>query len=118
MSMSPQQIQAMLAQYKQQFPGGMPSPEQQQLQAISQVQQGLAAGPGAGTNRTAGGVNGAAQLIAALMHAQKQKQIQQQLNAGQTQNQPPPQVVPMYPDQGQTTSAPAASPGPQPASPF
>lgn len=116
MSMSPQQMQQLLAQYKQQFPGGMPSPEQQQLQAISQVQQGLAAGPGAGTNRTAGGVNGAAQLIAALMHAQKQKQIQQQLDAKQTQNQP--QVVPMYPDQGQTTSAPAASPGPQPASPF
>lgn len=77
---------------------------------MGQIQQGLAAGPGAGANKTAGGINGAAQLIAALMKAQKQRQIQQQLNAGQTQNQPP-QVTPMYPDQGQTTSAPTAPPG-------
>jgi hypothetical protein len=52
-------------------------------------------------------VNGAAQLIAALMKAQKQKQLAQQLqNTGQAQGTGPGSVTPMYPDQGQTTSMP------------
>jgi lipopolysaccharide biosynthesis regulator YciM len=89
MSMNPQQMQQMLAQYRQQFPGGMPAPQQQQLQGIGQVQQGLQAGPGAGANKTAGGVNGAAQLMVALMKAQKQKQIQQQLNQAQVNQATP-----------------------------
>jgi hypothetical protein len=57
----------------------------QQLQGLNQVTPGPVA-PGA--NRTAGGINGASQLIVALMKAQKMKQIQQQLNAGQTANPP------------------------------
>lgn len=88
MSMTPQQMQQMLAMYKQQFPQGQPAPltpQQQQMQSLNQVSEGLAQGPGAGTNRTAGSVNGAAQLIAALMKAQKQKQIQQGLNQSQVQ---------------------------------
>ncbi len=89
MSMSPQQMQQMLAMYKQQFPNGQPqpapTPEQQQLQGLNQASQNLAAGPGAGTNKAAGGVNGAAQLITALMKAQKIKQIQQGLNQQQVQ---------------------------------
>lgn len=72
MSTSPQDMQQMLAMYKAFY--GNP-----QLQGMNQVQQSLGAGAPAGTNRTAGGVNGAAQLIAALMKAQKQKQLQQQL---------------------------------------
>lgn len=89
MSMSPQQIQQMLAMYKQQFPAGgaQPAPtlQQQQLQGLNQAGMNLAAGPGAGTNKSAGGVNGAAQLITALMKAQKMKQIQQGLNQQQVQ---------------------------------
>lgn len=85
MSMSPQQMQQMLAMYKQQFPSGTPLPpeqqqQQQQLQGMNQVSAGLAAGAPAGTNRTAGAVNGTAQLLAALMTAKKQKQIQQGLD--------------------------------------
>jgi hypothetical protein len=108
MSASPQQMQQLLALYRQQFPNGQPqTPAQQQLQGINQVGQGLAAGPGAGTNKTAGAVNGAAQLMVALMKAQKMKQVQQQLNGAQAQN---PQVTPMTPGQGQTPSTPAPDP--------
>jgi hypothetical protein len=86
MSMTPQQMQMMLAMYKQQFPNGQPqTQQQQQLAGIDQATANLGAGAPAGTNRTAGGVNGAAQLIAALMKAQKQKQIQQGLNQTQVQ---------------------------------
>jgi hypothetical protein len=115
MSMSPQQMQQMLAMYKQQFPQGQPAtPQQQQLQGLNQVSAGLGAGPGAGTNKTAGGVNGAAQLITALMKAQKMKQIQNQLNSSQAQGAPQGSVAPMYPSQGTTPSDPAgtlANPG-------
>lgn len=87
MSMSPQQMQQMLALYKQQFPNGQPlTPEQQQMQGLNQIGSGLAAGPGTGTNRTAGGINGASQLIVALMQAQKTKKIQQGLDQGQVQS--------------------------------
>jgi hypothetical protein len=85
---SPEQMQQMLAMYRQQFPNGQPSPQQQQLQGLNQVGQGLQAPLPMGANRTAGGINGASQLIVALMKAQKMKQIQQQLNAGQTANPP------------------------------
>ncbi len=88
MSMTPQQMQQMLAMYKQQFPQGQPAPptpQQQQMQSINMATAGLGSGAPAGANRTAGGVNGAAQLIAALMKAQKQKQIQQGLDQNQVQ---------------------------------
>jgi len=86
MSVSPQQMQQMLAMYQQQFPNGQPqTPAQQQLQGLNQASAGLGAGAPAGTNKTAGGVNGAAQLMTALMKAQKMKQIQQQLNQAQVQ---------------------------------
>lgn len=87
MSITPQQMEQMLAMYKQQFPSGQPAPtpQQQQLQGLNSVSQSLGAGAPAGTNKTAGGANGAAQLMAALMKAQKQKQIQQQLNQAQVQ---------------------------------
>jgi hypothetical protein len=85
MSASPQDMQQLLAMYKQMFPNGQPTPQQQQLAGINQATANLGAGAPAGTNRTAGGVNGAAQLIAALMKAQKQKQIQQGLNQTQVQ---------------------------------
>jgi hypothetical protein len=70
MSADPQQMQQMLAMYKQLY--GNP-----QMGALNQATQGLSQGAPQGTNRTSGAVNGAAQLIAALMKAQKQKQIQQ-----------------------------------------
>ena len=66
MSMTPQQMQQMLAMYKQQFPQGQPAPptpQQQQMQGINMATAGLGSGAPAGANRTAGGVNGAAQLI-------------------------------------------------------
>lgn len=101
MSMSPQQIQQLLAQYKQQFPNGQPmTPEQQQMQGLNQVTAGLGAGAPAGTNRTAGGVNGAAQLIAALMKAQKMKQIQQQIQPQQGMTPPAPQDFTANTDMG------------------
>jgi hypothetical protein len=79
---SPEQMQQMLAMYKQQFPQ---SPQQQQLQGLNQVGAGLQGPLPAGANRTAGGINGASQLIVALMKAQKMKQIQQQLTPQQSQ---------------------------------
>lgn len=86
MSVTPQQMQQMLAMYRQQFPGtGQPAPTvpQQQLQGLNQASAALGAGAPAGTNKTSGAVNGSAQLIMAMMKAQKQKQIQQQLNQQQ-----------------------------------
>jgi hypothetical protein len=76
MSADPQQMQQMLAMYKQLY--GNP-----QMNALNQATQGLSAGAPAGANRGTGTVNGAAQLIAALMKAQKQKQLAQQLNQNQ-----------------------------------
>lgn len=78
MSADPQQMQQMLAMYKQLY--GNP-----QMNVLNQATQGLSSGAPAGTNRGAGAVNGAAQLIAALMKAQKQKQIQQGLDQASVQ---------------------------------
>lgn len=77
MSTSPQQMQQMLAAYKQMFPSG----QQNQLSGFDAAQQFLAGGAPAGANRGAGAVNGASQLIVALLKAQKQKQLQQQMQA-------------------------------------
>jgi hypothetical protein len=94
MSMSPQQIQQMLAQYKSQFGGASP------LSGFDAAQQSLGAGAPAGTNRTAGAVNGVSQLMVALLRAQKQKQLQQQLQNQQQQATP-------VPSQGASLSAPS-----------
>ena len=91
MSSSPEQMQQMLAMYRQMFPNGQPqTPQQQQLQGLNQVSQGLQGPLPPGANRTAGGINGASQLIVALMKAQKQKQIQQQIQPQQSQGITPP----------------------------
>lgn len=82
--MSPQQIQQMLAQYKSQFGGASP------LSGFDAAQQSLGAGAPAGTNRTAGAVNGVSQLMVALLRAQKQKQLQQQLQNQQQSQTPAP----------------------------
>jgi hypothetical protein len=94
MSMSPQQIQQMLAQYKSQFGGGSP------LSGFDAAQQSLGMGASPGTNRTAGAVNGTSQLIVALLRAQKQKQLQQQLQNQQQQATP-------VPSQGTSLSTPS-----------
>jgi hypothetical protein len=89
MSADPQQMQQMLAMYKQLYGPG------------AQAQQSLAQGAPPGTNRTAGGVNGAAQLIVALMRAQQQKKLMQQIQGQQPQTPTP--------SQGITPSAPTAT---------
>jgi hypothetical protein len=77
MSVNPQQMQQMLALYKQQFPGqgGQQGPVGFDAPTPTTMPQGI--------SRGAGNVQGASQLIMALMKAQKQKQIQQQLNQSQ-----------------------------------
>jgi len=104
MSVTPQQMQQMLAMFKQQFPQG---------QQGQQGPAGFDSAPGAvmpqGINRSAGNVQGAAQLIAALMKAQKQKQIQTQLSNSQQVQGPPQGSIPaMYP----SASDPPPTPSP------
>ena len=90
MSMSPQQMQQMLAQYKQQFPNTaqpvpnlMPPPNSGFTGAPAPM------GTGGQISKGAAATQGTAQLIAALMKAQKQKQIQTQLDQQQVnQNMP------------------------------
>lgn len=104
MSMTPEQIQQMLL-YRQQFPGATPE-QAQQMQALNQLQQAGSQLP-QGANRTAGGINAASQLVIALIKAQKQNQIQKQLQ----QKQPPAaQVSPAPVSQG-TTLMTGSSPG-------
>jgi len=104
MSMSPEQIQQMLL-YKQQFPGATPE-QAQQMQALNAIQQNSGQLPG-NANRTAGGINAASQLVIALLKAQKQNQIQKQLQQQQT---PAAQVSPAPVAQG-TTLMTGSSPG-------
>jgi len=67
----------------------------------------------AGANKTAGGVNGAAQLIVALMKAKKQSDTQKQLNAmqnqGQVQGAPPGSIPAMYPMADQSPPVPVGT---------
>lgn len=79
MSADPQQMQQMLAMYKALYPGGVPNQQAPQLQGFNTLQQNLGKGAPMGTNRTAGGVNAASQLMIALLKAQKMKQLQQQV---------------------------------------
>lgn len=76
----------MLALYKSLYGGQNP-----QLQAMGQIQQGLAGGAPGGTNRTTGVVNGTSQLMAALIRAQRQKQLQQQIQNQQSSMPAPAQ---------------------------
>lgn len=93
MSMDPQMIQMLLARYKSQFPQqGAQQGQSNPLAGFDAAQQSLSAGAPPGTNRTAGGVNAAAQLIVAMMRARKQQQLQQQLQ--QQQNQQPAMPTP------------------------
>lgn len=84
MSMNPQQMQQMLAMYKQQFPGGQPAPTLPPATPVGYEGQQPALGTG-GINKTAGAAGGATQLLMALMKAQKQKTTQQQLDQAQVQ---------------------------------
>lgn len=90
MSTNPQQMQQMLAAYKQMFPNGMPQ-QQSPLAGFDMAQQSLGAGAPPGSNRGAGAVNGAAQLMVALLRAQKQKQLQQQIQQQQSATPTPAQ---------------------------
>jgi hypothetical protein len=104
MSVSPAQMQQLLAGYN-------PTPQQQQMQGLNAAQQSLAGGAPAGTNRTAGVANGISQLLVALMKAQKQKQLQQQLQGGQPAMPTPGQGVTPG-GQIDTSSAPTGMMGP------
>lgn len=111
MSTSPQQMQQMLALFKQQFP--------QQGQAVPPLNAGAPVGysgqqPGINMQGTPSNAStataGTAKLLGALMKAQQQKQIQAQLNNSQQVQGPPQGSIPaMYP--GADPSTPAASPG-------
>jgi hypothetical protein len=105
MSMTPEQIQQMLL-YKQQFPGATPE-QAQQMQALNQLQQ-AAGTTQPGVNRTAGAMGAASQLVIALLKAQKQNQIQKQL---QQQQSPASQMVSPAPVAQGTTLMTGSSPG-------
>jgi hypothetical protein len=108
MSASPQQMQALLALYKQQFPNGQ-TPAPSGYDAIPT----LPTSAPAGANKTAGGVNGAAQLVIALMKAKKLNDTQQQLNAAQNQGQvqgpPAGSIAAMYPTADQQPPVPVGT---------
>jgi hypothetical protein len=90
MSVNPQQIQQMLAQYNQNF-----TPQQnQQLAGFDAAQAQLGQGAPMGTNRQAGAVNGASQLLLALIKAKKMQQLQQQQKQ-QTQPAPTTPATPV-----------------------
>lgn len=107
MSVSPQQMQQMLAMYKQQFPNG------QAQSPVGFDPPTAAPSTPAGVNKTAGAAGGATHLIMALMQAQKQKNVQQQLdaakNSGQVQGPAPGSIPAMYPSA--SDPAPATPPG-------
>jgi hypothetical protein len=107
MSVTPEQMQQMLAMYKQQFPNGG-----QGLSGYDAMPSMPTSAP-AGANKTAGGVNGAAQLIVALMKAKKQSDTQRQLTAMQNQGQvqgPPAGSIPaMYPTADQQPAVPVGT---------
>jgi hypothetical protein len=72
MSADPQQMQQLLAMYRQMYP------QNAQQQAMQSAQQQLGQGAPAGTNRTAGGVNALSQLALAMMRSRQNQQKQQQ----------------------------------------
>jgi hypothetical protein len=89
MSVSPDQMQQMLAMYKAQFPG--------------QMAASMGNAP-AGTTQGAGAANGLSKLALAMIQQKRMQQLKQQL--AQPQAATAPAVPP--PGQGQTLSAPPA----------
>jgi hypothetical protein len=81
MSVNPQQMQQMLAQYKQQFPGGQPAPTLPPASPVGYEgqQPGLTSAP---TSPVPGETG---KLLAALMKAKQQKDIATQLTQAQVQ---------------------------------
>jgi hypothetical protein len=106
MSMNPQAMQQMLAMYKQQFPQGQPAPALPPASPVGYEgqQPGLTSAP---SSPVGGETN---KLLAALMKAQQQKQIQSQLdaakNSGQVQGPAQSSIPAMYPTPGQASAPP------------
>jgi hypothetical protein len=107
-------MQQMLAQYKQQFPGGQPAPTLPPASPVgyegAQPGINMQGTPSSGSAAT----SGTAKLIAALMKAQQQKQIQNQLNNSQQVQGPAQGSIPaMYPGADPSTSSPGTLANPQ-----